>query len=111
MHDSALETVAFTLRLRGSPDEYRRRHDEIWPEMEAALRAAGVVEYEIYLAPDGETLFAWMRRLRDHGLVDMRNLDVWRRWQLHMADLLVTDGIGPVRTDLARMFLLRQQLD
>lgn len=103
----AFETVAFTLCLRGSADEYRRRHDEIWPEMETALRSVGVIEYEIYLAPDGETLFAWMRRRRDHTFGDIRKLDVWKRWQGHMADLLVTDGPGPLKHDLAPMFRLR----
>lgn len=104
---SELETVAFCLRLRGSAREYRRRHDEIWPEMVSALRSVGVVEYEIYLAPDGETLFAWMRRRRDQNFDDIRRLDVWKRWQAHMADLLVTDGNGPVRSDLQRMFRLK----
>ena len=79
--------------------------------MAAALEVAGVAEYEIYLAPDGETLFAWMRRRRNHRLDDMRTLDVWKRWQAHMADLLVTDCAGPVRADLPRMFRLRQPGD
>ena len=44
------ETVAFRMVLHpGKVEEYRRRHDEIWPELAAALREAGVVEYRIFL--------------------------------------------------------------
>lgn len=41
---------AFTMRLKpGAVEEYKRRHDEIWPELSAVLRAAGISDYSIFL--------------------------------------------------------------
>jgi L-rhamnose mutarotase len=37
--------------------EYKRHHAAIWPEISAAIRAAGIRNYSIYLR--GETLFAY----------------------------------------------------
>ena len=50
----AMERVCFVLRVR--PDrleEYRARHRAVWPEMLAALRAAGWGNYSLFLREDG----------------------------------------------------------
>lgn len=45
-----MQTRAFRMNLNpGQADEYRRRHDEIWPELAQALLDAGVVDYRIFL--------------------------------------------------------------
>ena len=41
----------------GMEQEYRRRHDEIWPEMVAELTAAGIRNYTIWM--DGCELFGY----------------------------------------------------
>ena len=47
---------AWVLEVRpGYEEEYRERHDEIWPEMLEALRAAGISNYNIFR--HGLTLF------------------------------------------------------
>jgi L-rhamnose mutarotase len=44
-----MERYCFTFRLKpGTEDEYRRRHDEIWPELVAALQDAGVKNYTLF---------------------------------------------------------------
>lgn len=40
----------FVMQVKGGFEgEYQRRHDAIWPELAAALRAAGVSDYSIFL--------------------------------------------------------------
>ena len=42
----------FTVNLRDEPhvvDAYVRHHREVWPEVQASLRAAGVEQMDIYL--------------------------------------------------------------
>ena len=40
---------AWVLEVRpGYEDEYKKRHDEIWPEMLEALREAGISNYNIF---------------------------------------------------------------
>ena len=46
------ERIAFRMNLNpGQADEYKRRHDNLWPEMVAALHEAGVSDYSIWLDP------------------------------------------------------------
>lgn len=105
------ESLAFCLRLRaGCEDEYRRRHDALWPEIRQGLLAAGVLHYEIFLEPDSLLLFAFMVRSADHTMDQLRAQPVWQRWQEHMADILVQqDGLA-LRMALQPMFCLRKNL-
>src|SRR5678815_5291558 len=86
------ETIAFRMMLKpGFAAEYSRRHDEIWPELAAALRAAGVLDYRIFLDEETNHLFAVMRRRRDHTLEDLRGSALMRRWWAMMADIMETE--------------------
>ena len=44
-----MERFAWKGRIKpGMRDEYKRRHDEIWPEMVALLKSAGIRNYTIW---------------------------------------------------------------
>ncbi len=102
------ETVTFVLRLRpGHEDEYRRRHDELWPDMRAALLAQGILHYEIHLHRATGMLFAFLVRRRDHSMNRAGQHEVLARWRLHMSDILLEENEKPVREPLERMFALR----
>ena len=87
-----MQRLAFIIRLLpgADPVEYKRRHDEIWPEMLAALRAAGMHNYSIFR--DGSTLFAY---LEVENLEQMRAAladdPVNARWQAYMRDMIEHD--------------------
>ena len=45
-----MERVAFKMKLfKGKEIEYKKRHDEIWPELSELLKEKGVQEYSIFL--------------------------------------------------------------
>eukprot|EP00039_Didymoeca_costata_P015750 m.272978 g.272978 ORF g.272978 m.272978 type:complete len:183 (-) comp16276_c0_seq41:2630-3178(-) len=48
--------VFYTNVLEGKMEGYRRFHDNIWPEVAAGLRAAGVTQLQIYNLPGTNTL-------------------------------------------------------
>ncbi len=51
---------AFVMSVNeGQEREYERRHQPIWPELEAALLAHGVTNYSIFLHPGTRQLFAY----------------------------------------------------
>ena len=53
-----MEKHAFKMRLnQGCEDEYRRRHDEIWPELVSLLKDAGISDYSIHLDRETNILF------------------------------------------------------
>ena len=102
----AEEKYAFKMMLNpGMAAEYQRRHDEIWPELETALREAGVRDYSIHLDEDTNILFAVMWRRVDHGMDALSQTDIMRKWWDHMADLMQTQPDNePVSVPLRTVF-------
>ena len=105
----AEEKYAFKMRLNpGMQDEYRRRHDAIWPELETALRDAGVRDYSIHLDPETDILFAVMWRRVDHGLDALSESAIMRKWWDYMADIMQTHPDNePVSIPLSTVFHMR----
>ncbi|WP_380058263.1 L-rhamnose mutarotase [Falsihalocynthiibacter sp. SS001] len=103
-----MEKIAFTMQLRaGQRDEYERRHDEIWPELAALLKDAGVSDYSIHLSPETNTLFGVLWREDDHKMDDLPNHPVMQKWWAYMADLMDThDNNEPVVKPLETVFHL-----
>ena len=86
-----MERVAFLLGIEpGNEAEYKRRHDEIWPEMAEALTRAGARNYSIFFDTDGTRLFAYLEAEPDfETFVQRINIDpINARWQEHMQDIL-----------------------
>lgn len=102
------EKHAFAMRLLpGCEEEYRRRHDALWPELESLLRDAGVSDYSIHLEPNTNLLFAVLWRRRDHAMAALPDHPVMRRWWSHMADLMETEpSKAPIVLPLRTLFHL-----
>ena len=97
---------AFAMRLKsGCKDEYKKRHDEIWPELKAELRKAGVSNYSIYLDPKTNTLFAYQYLAGDATDNELAQKEIVRKWWNMMKDLMDTNAdASPVCDDLIEMF-------
>jgi L-rhamnose mutarotase len=101
-----MEQIAFKMFLKpGMADEYRRRHDRIWPELLGLLREAGIGDYSIFLDDETHVLFAVLRRTPAHRMESLPQAEVMQRWWRHMADIMETDADGsPRQRPLQRMF-------
>jgi L-rhamnose mutarotase len=102
------ERYAFKMKLNpGMEAEYRKRHDEIWPELVSLLHDAGINDYSIHLDPETNILFGVLSRPRDHRMADLPNHPVMKRWWAHMADIMQSNpDNSPVATDLVPVFHL-----
>ena len=90
-----MERIAFRMRLdAGRADEYRRRHDAIWPELVALLHEAGISDYSIFLDPETNALFAVLRRTDDHAMDALPEHEIMRRWWAFMGDVMATNADG-----------------
>ncbi len=103
-----MEQIAFTMRLfPGQIAEYKRRHDEIWPELAALLHDTGIRDYSIFLDEQSLILFAVLRRTEGHTMVDLPNHPVMQRWWAYMGDIMAANPDGsPVTAPLTPMFHL-----
>lgn len=101
-----MEEVAFTMQLKpGVEAEYKRRHDEIWPELSAALTEAGVRDYSIFLDRANGTLFAVQKRTNDNTADQLPGLEIMKHWWAYMADLMETNpDNSPVAKPLEKVF-------
>ena len=89
----------------GVAAEYQRRHDEIWPELSAALTGAGVRDYSIFLDHSTNTLFAVQKRAVGHSADTLPELPIVKRWWAYMADLMETNpDNSPVTGPLSCVF-------
>ncbi len=100
--------VAFRMFLRpGVEAEYKRRHDDIWPELSALLKASGLSDYSIYLERESGTLLAVQRQARYFDPGSLRDHPVMRKWWRHMAPLMRTHEDGsPIVEPLPCLFHL-----
>jgi len=98
--------VAFKLKLKpGMADEYKKRHDEIWPELSKAIRDAGISDFTIYLDEETNALFAVQKLAPDHTAAKLRDTELMRKWWAHMAPLMDTNSdLSPVRASLKEVF-------
>jgi len=66
-------------------EEYKKDHDNIWPDMAKAIKDAGYRNYSIYFRKDG-MLFAYLEHDNlDEGGAKIAKTEVWARWQQAMA--------------------------
>jgi L-rhamnose mutarotase len=97
-------------RMSVHPDrheEYARRHDPIWKELEDALLEHGVRSYSIYLDPQTSELFAYAEIEDEERWRAIASTPVCRRWWQHMKELMPSNADGsPVARDLHEVFHL-----
>ncbi len=101
-----MEKYAFKMRLNpGSRDEYKKRHDEIWPELVDLLKDAGISDYSIHLDDETNILFGVLWRTDDHKMDALPAQDIMQKWWAYMADIMETGpGNEPVAVPLAPVF-------
>lgn len=99
---------AFVMHLHpGMEAEYKKRHDEIWPELKAELRKAGVSNYSIYLDRKTNTLFAFQYLADDATDGELAKLPIVKKWWHMMKDIMAANpDESPVSDPLVEVFHL-----
>lgn len=88
-------------------EEYRRRHNPIWPELQDVLRAHGAHNYSIFLDSTTDKLFAYVEIEDEARWQAIAATDVCRRWWAYMKDLMETNpDNSPQALELAEVFHL-----
>ena len=101
-----MEKHAFRMRLKpGMTAEYKRRHDEIWPELVDLLKQVGISDYSIHFDSETNQLFGVLWRRDDHTMDDLPKHPVMRRWWDYMSDIMEYNAANePVAVPLETVF-------
>ena len=91
----------------GCEAEYKKRHDEIWPELAELLKNSGISGYSIFLDRETGLLFAVQQQSGTQGSQDLGTNPVVRRWWDYMSDIMETNpDNSPVTIPLTEVFYL-----
>jgi L-rhamnose mutarotase len=104
-----MKRFAFKMKLKpGFKAEYKKRHDEIWPELEQLIRETGVSDYSIFLDEETNTLFAVQKQSGDSSSQDLGTNPLVQKWWAHMADIMETNpDNSPVTIPLEEVFYMK----
>ncbi len=99
---------AFRMQLKpGAMDDYKARHDAIWPELTELLHQSGIRDYSIFLDEETLSLFAVLTLTDDNNREALPGHPVMQKWWDYMAPLMhVEPGNQPKEWPLKQVFHL-----
>ena len=77
---------------QGQQDEYERRHNPIWPELQETLRKHGVRNYSIFLNKNTDQLFLYAEIESEELWQRIAETETCRRWWTHMKALMFSNA-------------------
>lgn len=85
---------AFTMKLKpGAFDEYKRLHDNLWPDLFAEIERAGIGTMTIFAASP-EFLFLYSEVKDEEGWKQLLASDAHQRWSATLRPLFVLNEEG-----------------
>jgi L-rhamnose mutarotase len=86
-------------------EEYRKRHNPLWPELETTLKSHGVSNYSIFLDSETNQLFAYAEIEDESRWQSIAQTDVCRKWWAHMREIMPSNqDNSPISRDLGEAF-------
>lgn len=84
-----MERYAWKAKIKeGKLDEYKRRHDNIWPEMKEVLRESGIVNYSIWVVGDEVFGYYECEKGADFAAKTQANSKIVDKWNEFMKDVM-----------------------
>jgi len=103
-----MKRLAFRMKLfAGQEKEYKKRHEEIWPELVSLLKKHGVNDYSIFLDTQTLDLFGVLVTDDPVEFELLPQSPVMQRWWQYMKDIMESNPDGsPVSTQLNEVFYM-----
>ena len=87
-----MQKIAFSMQLKpGFQEEYKKRHDEIWPELSSLLTEVGIKDYSIFLDEETDRLFAVHYLSESNELASLPQTAIMKKWWAYMGDIMETN--------------------
>ena len=103
-----MHRIAFKMQLhKGFEEEYKRRHSELWPELQQLLKKTGICEYSIFLDETTNGLFGVLKTEDPQLLDNLPKHEVMQHWWKYMSDIMESNADNsPVSVPLTEVFHL-----
>lgn len=100
--------LAFKMKLfPGMEAEYRKRHDEIWPELKSLLKDKGIEDYSIFLDEKTGDLIGVLKVEEPRAMESLPDHPVMKKWWTYMKDIMESNpDHSPVSIPLTEVFHL-----
>jgi len=99
---------SFKMKLyEGQEKEYKKRHNELWPEMKEMIHEYGGKNYSIFLDKETNILYGYIEIENAELWDESANTEICKKWWAYMADIMETNpDNSPVSIDLEEVFHL-----
>lgn len=103
-----MQRVGFTMKLNpGQQEIYKKRHDEIWPELVQLLKDTGIYDYSIFLDEETSILFGTYKLKDGQSADDLPKQAIMQKWWAYMRDIMETNpDHSPVSIPLTDVFYM-----
>lgn len=103
-----MKRLAFRMKVfPGMEEEYKRRHDAIWPELSDLLKSNGISSYSIFLDERDGSLFGVMNVEDEVSMEALPQHPVMKKWWTYMQDIMETHAdSSPISIPLTEVFHL-----
>ena len=103
-----MKRLAFRMKVfPGMEEEYQKRHDAIWPELNALLKDTGISEYSIFLDGNDGSLFGVLKISDAVKMEELPNHPIMKKWWTYMKDIMETNADhSPVSIPLKEVFYM-----
>lgn len=104
-----MKRLAFRMKVfPGMEEEYKRRHDAIWPELSDLLKSNGISSYSIFLDERDGSLFGVMNVEDEVSMEALPQHPVMKKWWTYMQDIMETHAdSSPISMPLTEVFFLQ----
>ncbi len=98
----------FTMKIfDGMAAEYKKRHNELWPEMRAMIKEHGGSNYTISLDEESGILYGYIELEDEQLWAKSAETDICKKWWAYMADIMYTNpDNSPISKNLNMVFHL-----
>jgi len=103
-----MSRIAFKMKLnKGSEAEYKKRHDEIWPDLQELLHLSGISNYSIFLDAETNFLFGVMEVENVAILNKLPEQPLMQKWWAYMKDIMESNADNsPLSVPLQEVFYM-----
>lgn len=103
-----MHRIAFKMQLhKGFEEEYKKRHEQLWPELRELLTGSGITGYSIFLDETTNALFGVLKVPDATTLEELPLQPVMQKWWAYMKDIMETNvDNSPVSIPLKEVFYL-----